>query len=153
MTQKKGLLARRCSKYLQTVACGCPGGSRGNAEISATRSLETPNTFPVESVTAMGSLRWPILPVWVIVGLVGQLALQNEHASYPSTCEDCKGYDLTSRRSVMNRHRSFPQIRQNLLITPDFRSRERFRNRNPTRLYNHSHAFEGLDADFEVGCR
>ena len=50
------------AKHLQTVACGCPGGRIGKAEISATRRLETPKTFPFESATAMVSLRRPILP-------------------------------------------------------------------------------------------
>ena len=50
------------AENLQTVACGCPGGSRGKAEISTTRRLDTPKTRPVESATAMVSLRRPILP-------------------------------------------------------------------------------------------
>ena len=48
--------------HLQIVACGWPGGKSGKAEASAIRKLDTPNTLPVESATAMGSFAWPILP-------------------------------------------------------------------------------------------
>lgn len=50
---------------LQIVACGCPGGKRGNADASTTLNDSTPITRALESTTAFGSLGFPILPTAV----------------------------------------------------------------------------------------
>ncbi len=44
------------NEHSHRVACGCPGGSSGNAEISTTRNPRTPKTLAYESTTAAGSL-------------------------------------------------------------------------------------------------
>lgn len=48
---------------LQTVLWGCPGGSNAKEDASTTRKPCTPITRALESTTAMGSVRLPILPV------------------------------------------------------------------------------------------
>ena len=49
--------------FLQTLACVCPGGRIGKMEISTSRSLLTPKTFPCVSTTASGSPALPMAPV------------------------------------------------------------------------------------------
>lgn len=82
------------SLNLQIVACGCPGGKRGNADASTTLNAFTPITLAFESTTASGSFDLPILPALV--------STQDTMATWASNAYKYKKHDTLDFRYSLN---------------------------------------------------